>query len=271
MRGTSQASLATVQDGFEPILAAAGTDASSLANELFSVVDLLDSSGPVRRALSDPSRDGDDKAALVGSLLTGRADARVVEAVQGLVRGRWSSEEDLVSAVEHVAVDAALASAENAGNLETVEEELFRIIQVLAGQRELRRSLVDLRATSAHRAHLARSVFSGSVAPVTALLLERVAAEPRGRSIVAGLTAVIRAAAARRSRLVATVTAAAPLTEAQQARLTTLLDEAYGRKVKVHVAVNPELIGGMRVQIGSDVVEATVLSRLDDVRRRLAG
>lgn len=271
MRGTSQASLAAVQEGFEPVLAAAGSDASSLADELFAVVDLLDASGPVRRALSDPSRTGSAKAGLAGNLLAGKADARVVEAVQALVHGRWSSEADLVSAVERLAVDAVLASADSQGDLEKVEEEIFRIIQVLAGERELRRSLVDLRATSDHRAELARSVFARSVHPATALIMERVAAEPRGRSVVAGLSSVVRAAAARRSRLVATVTSAAPLTEAQQSRLAAVLDEAYGRQVKVHVAVNPELIGGMRVQVGSDVVEATVLARLDDVRRRLAG
>ena len=35
--------------------------------------------------------------------------------------------------------------------------------------------------------------------------------------------------------------------------------------------VEPGLIGGMRVEIGDDVIDGTVASRLDDARRRLAG
>jgi F-type H+-transporting ATPase subunit delta len=57
MRGTSGASLAAAQERFEPVLRSAGADGQALGEQLFAVVAALDSSGPLRRSLADPSRD----------------------------------------------------------------------------------------------------------------------------------------------------------------------------------------------------------------------
>lgn len=271
MRRTSQSSLDAVTATFEPVLRAAGAEAATLGEQLFTVVDALDASSSLRRALSDPARDGEAKAALVAQLLGGRADERVVDVVSGLARGRWSSEDDLADAVERVAADSVLAGAQNAGELERVEEELFRVVRLLAGERELRRGLADRQASPEARAQLARSVFGASLHPATVQLVERAAYAPRGRSIVASLTELLRLVAARRQKLVAAVTAAQPLSKAQQARLANLLEAAYGRSVQLNISVDPGVVGGLRIEIGSDVVNATVLARLDDVRRRLAG
>ena len=45
----------------------------------------------------------------------------------------------------------------------------------------------------------------------------------------------------------------------------------YGRDVHLNVIVDPEVLGGIRVEIGDDVIDGTVSSRLDDAGRRLAG
>jgi F-type H+-transporting ATPase subunit delta len=74
----------------------------------------------------------------------------------------------------------------------------------------------------------------------------------------------------RRRKVVASVTSGSALTDAQRDRLTALLGEAYGSSIQLNVTVDPAVIGGLRVQVGSDVVDSTVLSRLADARRRLA-
>ena len=56
MRGTSQASRDAVLETFDPVATAAGKDALLIAEQLYSVVDVLDSSGSLRRALTDPAR-----------------------------------------------------------------------------------------------------------------------------------------------------------------------------------------------------------------------
>lgn len=269
MRGTSRASLALAQERWEPVLAAAGEQASELGGQLFALVDALDSSGSLRRTLADPSLDGDAKAVLVGRLLAS-ADPRVVEVVQGLVRSRWSADDDLADAVEQLALHGVLASAEATGTLERVEDELFRFSRALAGQRELRRVLNDETVAPAARAGLVEQILGGQADPVTTTVATRLAAAPRGRRYVAALGRVGDLVAERRSRQVATVTSAAELTEAQRTRLSEILERAYGRDVQLNVVVDPHVLGGLRVQVGPEVVDSTVLSRLADARRRLA-
>ena len=68
-----------------------------------------------------------------------------------------------------------------------------------------------------------------------------------------------------------TVRFARPLGDADRDRLAAALARSYGRDVHLNVIVDPEVIGGIRVEIGDDVIDGTVASRLDDAGRRLAG
>jgi F-type H+-transporting ATPase subunit delta len=57
----------------------------------------------------------------------------------------------------------------------------------------------------------------------------------------------------------------------QRDRLTAALGRIYGRGVLLEEDVDPEVLGGLRVRVGDEILDATVLSRMDDARRRLAG
>src|SRR5665647_2457542 len=205
MRGASQASYLAVEDGFEPVLVTAGTEAAALGEQMFAVVDLLDHSAALRRALSNPARTAADKAALAQSLLGGKVDERVVEVLAGLARHRWSVEIDLVEALERMAAETVLASAQATGDLERVEEELFRFDRFLAHARRVRDALTDRLADPAARARLVRDLLDGKVHPVTLQLVERCARTPRGRTMTRSLSDLGRLAAHRRRLLPATV------------------------------------------------------------------
>lgn len=269
MRGTSRASLVAAEGRFEPVLREAGTQGRLLGEQLFALVDALDSSGSLRRTLTDPSAAGDAKAGLVARLL-GAADPRVVEAASGLVRARWSAEGDLADAVEQLAFAAVLASAEAEGTLEQVAEELFRLGRALVGQREVRRLLYEDSVHAQARGDLADRLMNGTGATATRVLARRAAVAPRGRRYVATIGHLEDLIAERRSRTVATVTSAAALDATQQRRLGDILARAYGREMQVQVLVDPHVLGGLRVQVGPEVIDATVLARLADARRRLA-
>jgi F-type H+-transporting ATPase subunit delta len=269
MRGTSRASLAAAESRFEPVLREAGTQGRLLGEQLFALVDALDSSGSLRRTLTDPSASAEAKAALAARLLQG-ADPRVAQAAQDLARARWSSEEDLAEAAEHLAFSAVLAAAEAAGELDTVQAELFRLGRALAGQREARRLLSDDSVRPQARGDLADGLLRGQGTPATRVIARRAAVAPRGRRYVATLGFVDDLIAQRRHRTVASVTSAAPLDAAQQRRLGDILARAYGREMQVQVLLDPHVLGGLRVQVGPEVIDATVLARLADARRRLA-
>lgn len=270
MRGASQASYLEVEDGFEAVLAAAGAQASELGAQMLDVVDVLGRSASLRRALSDPARPGELKAALATGLLRGKVDDRVAAVVAGFARRRWSGEADLVEAIERLAFEAILASAQATGDLERVEEELFRFERFLARERAVRNAMSDRLAEPAARVELVRRLLAGKVHPVTLQLVERGARTPRGRTMTLTLLDLGRLAAHRRELLVATVTVAVTPSHAQIARLTSVLGRVYGRAMLLNVAVDPSVLGGIRVQVGDEVIEATALGRLGEVRRRLA-
>ncbi len=268
MRGESGASLAGAQERFEPVLTAAGVDAKVLGEQLFSLSDALDGSRGLRRTLTAPSLPAEAKVVVVRQLL-GAFDERIRDLAAFLVACRWAREPDLGHAVEHLALEAVLASAQARDALVTVEDELFRFTRVLSGERDLRTALSDLQATVDNRLTLVDSLLADKVDDVTLLLARRATTNLRHRRFVPNLLAYSDIAAERRRRLVAGVTSAVELTPAQLDRLSGVLERAYARPVQLNVTVDTAVLGGLRVQIGADVIDSTMLSRLADARRRL--
>jgi len=272
MRGTSQRSLDVVRTGFDPVLRDAGEGAAEIGDQLFTVLDALDGSAALLRGLADPARDAEAKAGLVRGILGGRADDRVVAVLVDLVARRWSADADLAQAVEDLAVGATLASARARGALETVENELFTIVRSLVGSpADVRSTLNAPGVTEADRVRLLETILAGRGDEATRRLARRAVGLRGGRRFVATLSWYMDIAASMRDRLVGLATVSAPLTEAQTDRLGNLLAQAYGKPVQLNVVVDPVVVGGLRIQVGDDVVEATVLARMADARRRLAG
>ena len=271
MRATSEASLAAALDRFEPVLSSAGQGARSIGEEIFAVVDALDSSTSLRRALTDPTRSADSKAELAQSLLAGKASDDVRSLIAGMARSRWSGDRDFADALEEIGTASVLVAAQDKGELLRLEDELFRLGRVLARERELRIALASADFTGERRTQLVDSLISEQVLPETAVLVRRTVGALRQRSVTSRLAQIGELASSRRKRVVANVLAAAPLNQAQIERLEKSLSRLYGTDVHVNVGIDPAIVGGLRVQVGAEVVDATVLSKLHEARRRIAG
>lgn len=271
MRGTSEASLNAVIARFTAVLTAAGTEARNpIGEQLLDLVPVVDGSGALSRALTDPNREPGPKAALVRSLLDGKADPRVVDVVADLSTQRWSREEDIADAIERLGVMGILRGAQRAGVLEEVEDQLFRVDRMLVGYRELRTVLGDTQLPSERRLAVARKLFKGLVRGTTMRLLEYAVANPRGRTLSTRLAELARVAARMRERLLAAVTSAVALTPEQIDRLGSILEAHYGNEVQLNVTVDPDILGGLRVQVADDVYDATMLGELRTLRRKMA-
>lgn len=271
MRATSEASTAAAGERWEPVLRSSGEEARRYGEQLFAVADTLAGSASLRRALTDPSRDGESKARLVASLFRTRVAPEVVDLLGGLARSRWSREADLVEAVEVLATTSVLAAAQSRGELEKVEDELFGVDRLVASSGELRSVLSDTEVPAGRRTALVENLLGDKVLVETRLLVARAVGTRRERSLTSALRHIGEIAAARRARLVATVTTAAPLTQEQERRLADILARAYGRAVHVNVGIDPAVLGGIRVEVGPEVIDGTVLARLQDAQRRFAG
>jgi F-type H+-transporting ATPase subunit delta len=270
MQGASRESLAAARETLGTLIRSGDTDLSALGDGLFQLTALLDREHGLRRALTDPARSGDDRAGLARAV-GDRAGSAALDVFVWAVRARWSAPRDLADAVELLAVEAQVAAAERAGRLDEVEDELFRISRVVAGSTELRVALADRSAPIESRAALIEGLLGGRVADETSRLVRQAVVAPRGRTFDRILEEYSQVAADRRSRLVATVIATVPLTEEQRSRLGSALARIYGHDVHLNVEIDPDIVGGIRVEIGDEEIDGTVVSRLDDARRRLVG
>ncbi|GAA3611516.1 F0F1 ATP synthase subunit delta [Marihabitans asiaticum] len=270
MRGSSRGAVHEGRSAFEAAAGQAG-DMSSLAEELFAVSALIDDNATLRRALSDPSREGEDKRGLVERLLGGKVSSETLSVVGTLAAQRWSDERDLGDTVERFAVEAALAGAESSGRIDAVEDELFRFERLVAGNPDLRDALTNRHGDREGKAELVRTLLEGKASPETVRLARQAVLAPRGRRFDRVLETYLGYAASRREQLTAVVTSATPLTEEQAERLSAALQRIYSKPILLQQVVEEDVIGGIRVQVGDEVVDGTVLRRLDEARRHLAG
>ncbi|MGF1428470.1 F0F1 ATP synthase subunit delta [Kitasatospora sp. LaBMicrA B282] len=271
MIGASREALAAGRENLDSLTDNTSVDAAKLAEELSAITALLDREVSLRRVLTDPSRSGQDKAQFAASLLSGQVAGETVDLVSGLVRSRWSGARDLVDATEQLAAYAEVIAAEKAGKLDDLEDELFRFGRVVSGSHELRAALTEPKATTAAKASLVGSLLGGKALPGTVRLVTSLVTNPRGRSLEQGLESYAKLAADRRDRVVALVTTAVPLSDGQKQRLSGALAKLYGRKVLLNIDVDHRVVGGVRVQIGDEIIDGTVSSRLDGARQALEG
>ncbi|MGW0336534.1 F0F1 ATP synthase subunit delta [Streptomyces sp. NPDC003011] len=270
MNGASRDALAAARERLDALTDSTSVDAGTLADELAAVTALLDREVSLRRVLTDPAQSGEGKAELARRLLGSQVGGTTVDLVSGLVRSRWSQSRDLVDAVEQLAVLADLTAAQKAGRLDNVEDELFRFGRIVTSNTGLRAALTDRKATTAAKSELLRSLLGGKAEATTERLVTRLVTAPRGRSLEAGLESLSKLAADRRDRMVAIVTSAVPLSDPQKQRLGAALAKLYGRTMHLNLDVDPEVLGGIRVQVGDEVINGSIADRIEDAGRRLA-
>jgi F-type H+-transporting ATPase subunit delta len=242
---------------------------AALGDDLFRAAALLRSEPSLRRAVTDVSTPAEAKAALVHGLLDGKLGAPAVDLLAQAVGMRWVAARDLADAVEHLGVVAVVRSA---GRREStrLSDELFVVGQVVEEDADLRSALSDPVRSVDDKRTLLRRLLEGRALPATVTLVEQ-SLDGSHRSFHAAITEYQKVAAATQGEGVALVRVARELTEAERTRLEQALSTQYARPVHLNIEVDPALLGGMRVEIGDDVIDGTVVSRLDDARRRLAG
>ena len=243
----------------------------TLSDELYAVARLLDGQLGLRRALSDPSARPDDRAGLASRLLRGKVSAPTLDVVATVARQRWSRPLDLVEALETLGVDAALDAADARRELDTVEDELFRFGRIVDGDADLARVLGDSNAPREGKAALLDRLLTGKVSPVSERLLRNQLITSNVHNVANEIERLSTAAAGRRGRYVARVVSAGPLTAAQETRLADVLSRLYGRTMDMQVQIDPDVLGGLVVRVGDEVIDGSIAHRLEAAGRRLAG
>lgn len=271
MAGVSDESLAAAKERLAAVLPNATL---RLAEELFGVLGTLDSSAGLRRSMTDPSRPGKDKEALARRLFSGKVSADAESVVASLAASRWAKPRDIGDALETLGATVAVAVAERdaggLGGLEGLENDLFTFNQVVGGSHDLQRALVEPQASDEAKGALALKLVprAGEAAKV---LIQQAVSNPRGLKPTALVERFVELVAERQERWIAYVTVSRPFSQQQLDRLQAGLDGLYGRNLKITVDIDRQLVGGVRVKVGDEVIDASVITRLGELRRQLAG
>jgi F-type H+-transporting ATPase subunit delta len=269
MRGASRVAFAEARDRLTAAVSDPGV-AATVGDELFAVVSVLDREPPLRRALADSTALPEARTGLVRDLFARRVSPATLDVLTGLASSHWSVPRDIADAAEELAVLATAASADDADQLDDVEDELFRFGRIASGEPELITALSSPRYPDDQKRGLLNALLTGKVVPAALRLITQAAINPRGRNLEANLADYARLVAEWRQRLIAVVRVATPLDDRQRVRLTAALTAIYDRGIQLNVIVDPQVVGGMSVQIGDELIDGTLSSRLAALRRHWA-
>ena len=192
--------------------------------------------------------------------LATRAAATAVEPFDEEVLGRLGSR-NRVSGYA-----AALFEGCTVADLEEIEDQLFRFARTVEADRRLRGALGDRDLPVAVRQEVIAKLLDGKVLPATVRLASYAARGGRARDIVSTLDALVEDAARARGWRVARVSAADAVDDGQQRDLSDALALLTGNPVDLQVTVDPDLLGGVVVQVGDLLVDSSTRHRLDELK-----
>jgi F-type H+-transporting ATPase subunit delta len=235
--------------------------------QLLTVGRAVEDSAQLRAILADPAVVPTEKARLVAPIFPGLS-ATTTALVDTIVSSRWSNGDELVDGFEQVGIRAI---AQGDSHSAVIESELFDFARIAAAHAPLELALGSKLADPKGKAAIVQQLLGKKAHAGTVAIVEHLVSSPRGRRIGEMLSGAADMVAAAGARRIATVTSAAPLSATQQKRLAAALTQQYGSEIQLHLVTDPTVVGGARVQVGDDVIDGTIASRLADLKLQLAG
>jgi F0F1-type ATP synthase delta subunit len=155
-------------------------------------------------------------------------------------------------------------------NFSSIEDDLFRWARTIEANDALRHLLLDRDAPLQARLGLTTQLLEGKVNPVSLELARFTIVGGRARDVVGTLDFLVDYVARARNWRIARVHAARSLDEASQAELVQSLSALTGKDVELQIADEPDLLGGVLVEIGDLRLDATTRGRLGALREAVA-
>ncbi len=153
------------------------------------------------------------------------------------------------------------------GSLQKVEADLKSLKAMVADSADLRR-LIDSPAFSAEdkgKGLVAVAVKAGFDL-LTTKFLGLVASNGRTGDLLGAISAFVELSAKHRGVVTAEVVSATALSPAQLKGVQTALAQALGKTPEVSTRVDPSLLGGLKVRVGSRLFDASLRSKLDSLK-----
>ncbi|HEY1105927.1 F0F1 ATP synthase subunit delta [Agromyces endophyticus] len=254
--------------GTRAALAELGRAELPVAEGLLAAGRVIGASSQLRTALTDAEADAAQKRTLIERVFGSQLPAASVSLLVAAASSRWSSGDDFLAGIEDLGYRVATDSAAEGVD---IDAELFAFDRAVASDAELELALGSKLSAAEAKTKLVDRLLDGKAAPQTVAIVRHLVQQPRGRRIGEALRHAASVVADQRGFDVATVTTAVALSAEQLGRLEKGLAAQAGRPIRFDTIVDPTLIGGVRIQIGDDVIDGSVASRLGSLRQKLAG
>ena len=236
------------------------------AAELFAVANALHQSAQLRSILTDPSAAVAGKEKVIRSVFGGKLSDSSLNLTITLAKLRWSATRDIAKVAEQLAVRVVAGVSTDAHALQA---ELFSLEQVIAQDNELELALSSNRASGEQKQALVKSLISGKLSAAAELLALQAVSSHSVKRYAAVLENYGSWLAQVAGESVALITVAKPLSDDQLQRLGNALTTSFGRKLQLNVEVSEDVIGGVHVAVNGEVIDATLLTKLNHARLQL--
>jgi F-type H+-transporting ATPase subunit delta len=250
-------------------LSAQGASASLATGEqLLSAGRVIGDSSALLSLLADPSADAAVKTGVVAEIFAAKVDAEALAILTTVATSRWSNHSDVLEAIEELGFRVL---ADSAPREVSIESELASFGEAVSTSDELELALGSKLGETGSKLTLVDALLEGKASAQTLAIVRQLVAQPRGRRIGQLLSVAADIVADQAGKSIATVTSATPIAPAQLARLEKGLSSLYGRQLSVNQQIDAGIIGGLRIQVGDDVIDGSIVARINDLRLQLAG
>jgi len=246
------------------------------ADDLFALSDLVQGSSRIALALTDPARSLEDRVRLLQTLAENLSEVALTT-VEGALSAAPSAQE-LPTVIETLGECAVQRGAQAEGKAIEIADEIFSLERFVRANQQVRSALSDRNREPKYRVRLLQELFGSSLSrPATTLALRAVSAVSRDSkledsvSLTGNLRHMRRDLAAAGDTVVATVQVATPLADAQAERLRDILSRRYQKNIHLQVSVEPSVLGGMKVRVGSQIFDGSLATIIQETKQKLAG
>lgn len=246
------------------------------ADDLFALSDLVQGSSRIALALTDPARSLEDRVRLLQALAENLSEVALTT-VEGALSAAPSAQE-LPTVIESLGEYAVQCGAQTEDKAIEIADEIFALERFVRANQQVRSALSDRNREPKYRVRLLQELFGTSLSrPATTLALRAVSAVSRDSkledsvSLTGNLRHMRRDLAAAGDTLVATVQVATPLADAQAERLRDILSRRYQKNIHLQVSVEPSVLGGMKVRVGSQIFDGSLATIIQETKQKLAG
>lgn len=267
MASSTRQALAAAKEALAPQLAKADL---KFAEEIFGIGAAIGSSIQLRNILSDPSGEKKAKAGALQAVFGKAVSKEALEFATTLSGYRWSKGGDLVAAFTQLGVFTIAGIVAKAKKLEELEAELFAFNQALASDRDLQTAFSSRQASLEAKLELIDTLTKKKVSEAATILLRNAIINSRNVRLAVMLENFIKQVSAYAERLVANVTVAAELSKSQLERLEASLSKTYGQEINLNVEIDPSILGGVKVQVSGEIIDGSVVARLNQAKMQLA-